>query len=86
MPTEPDALGLLALIRLHRTRATARFDTEGRLVLLRNQDRTRWNSTMPPGQNSCVSLAARRRPGRPASVPSARPPAPPSALLEQRLA
>jgi len=43
MPTEPEALGLLALIRLHRARAAARFDARGRLVLLRDQDRGQWN-------------------------------------------
>ncbi len=43
MPTEPEVLGLLALIRLHRARAAARFDRRGRLVLLRDQDRSLWN-------------------------------------------
>jgi RNA polymerase sigma factor (sigma-70 family) len=33
MPTEPEVLGLLALIRLHRARAAARFDATGRLVV-----------------------------------------------------
>src|SRR4029453_5208575 len=32
MPTEPEVAGLLALIRLHRARATARFDDEGEIV------------------------------------------------------
>src|SRR5207237_2336485 len=39
----PEVLGLLALIRLHRARADARFDDRGRLVLLRDQDRSRWD-------------------------------------------
>lgn len=43
MPSEPEVLGLLALIRLHRARGQARFDGAGRLVWLRDQDRTRWN-------------------------------------------
>jgi len=43
MPAEPEVLGLLTLIRLHRARAAARFDPDGRLVLLRDQDRGRWN-------------------------------------------
>src|SRR5262245_30880108 len=38
MPAEPEVLGLLALIRLHRARASARFDAAGRLILLRDQD------------------------------------------------
>jgi predicted RNA polymerase sigma factor len=43
MPAEPEVLGLLALIRLHRARAASRFDAAGRLVLLRHQDRARWD-------------------------------------------
>ncbi|MFI5269838.1 MAG: RNA polymerase sigma factor, partial [Chloroflexota bacterium] len=42
MPDEPEVLGLLVLIRLHRARADARFDARGRLVLLRDQDRSLW--------------------------------------------
>ncbi|WP_308495246.1 DUF6596 domain-containing protein [Micromonospora purpureochromogenes] len=41
-PGEPEVAGLLALIRLHRPyRRPVR--TPGRLVLLRHQDRSRWN-------------------------------------------
>ena len=43
MPTEPEVAGLLALIRLHRARADARFDADGTLVLLEHQDRSRWD-------------------------------------------
>jgi RNA polymerase sigma factor (sigma-70 family) len=43
MPEEPEALGLLALMRLHLARADARFDNGGNLVLLRDQDRERWD-------------------------------------------
>lgn len=43
MPTEPEVAGLLALIRLHRARAAARFDVEGGLVLLQDQDRSLWD-------------------------------------------
>ncbi|MFG3437273.1 RNA polymerase sigma factor [Nonomuraea sp. NPDC047897] len=42
-PREPEVAGLLALIRLHRARGAARFDEEGRLVLLPDQDRSRWD-------------------------------------------
>ena len=42
MPDEPEALGLLALMRLHLARAGARFDAAGDLVLLQDQDRGRW--------------------------------------------
>jgi len=43
LPDEPEATGLLALIRLHRARWTTRFDSSGRVVLLRDQDRSRWD-------------------------------------------
>ncbi len=43
MPDEPEALGLLALMRLHLARADSRFDDEGNLVLLQDQDRSRWD-------------------------------------------
>jgi len=46
MPLEPDALGLLALMRFNLARADARFDDAGELVLLRDQDRSKWDRTL----------------------------------------
>ena len=43
MPTEPEPLGLLALIRIHLARAAARFDAAGNLVLFEDQDRSLWD-------------------------------------------
>ena len=43
MPDEPEVLGLLALMRLHLARADARFGADGSLVLLPDQDRSRWD-------------------------------------------
>jgi RNA polymerase sigma factor (sigma-70 family) len=64
MPAEPEVLGLLALIQLHRARATARFDRDGRLVLLRDQDRARWNQPMIVAATGLLVRAGRlRRPG-----------------------
>ncbi len=40
---EPEVLGLLALMLLHESRRPARMDNAGDLVLLENQDRSRWN-------------------------------------------
>jgi RNA polymerase sigma-70 factor (ECF subfamily) len=42
MPDEPEVHGLLALMLLHDARRDARF-ADGELVLLEDQDRTRWN-------------------------------------------
>jgi RNA polymerase sigma-70 factor (ECF subfamily) len=43
MPDEPEALGLLALMTLHDARRLARFDSDGEMVLLADQDRGRWD-------------------------------------------
>ena len=44
MPDEPEALALLALMRLHDSRRDARVDEAGELVLLEDQDRSRWDA------------------------------------------
>jgi RNA polymerase sigma-70 factor (ECF subfamily) len=64
MPTEPEAAGLLALIRLHRARAAARFDPDGGLVLLQHQQRSRWNREAITEATRLLARAARQqRPG-----------------------
>jgi RNA polymerase sigma-70 factor (ECF subfamily) len=40
---EPEVLGLLALEHFHRARSGTRTDHAGDLILLEDQDRTRWN-------------------------------------------
>ena len=42
-PTDPEVFGLLALMLLHQSRAPARFDANGEIVLLEEQDRSLWN-------------------------------------------
>ncbi|GIH95621.1 RNA polymerase sigma factor [Planobispora siamensis] len=65
LPGEPEAAGLLALIRLHRARGAARFDDAGRLVLLADQDRTRWDRAAIGEAIALLTRTARthRRPG-----------------------
>src|SRR5690606_11716610 len=65
MPREPEAAGLLALIRLHRARAAARFDPAGRLVLLPDQDRTLWDHAAIAEATALLTRTAHthRRPG-----------------------
>ena len=46
MPREPEVLGLLALLLLHESRAAARFDGWGRLIRLKDQDRSRWDKKL----------------------------------------
>ena len=43
MPGEPEALALLALMLLHDSRRDARVGPDGELVLLADQDRSRWD-------------------------------------------
>lgn len=45
-PTDPEVFGLLALMLLQQSRAPARFDPNGEIVLLDEQDRSRWNRTL----------------------------------------
>jgi RNA polymerase sigma-70 factor (ECF subfamily) len=64
MPAEPEVAGLLALIRLHRARAAARFDAAGRLVLLRHQDRSTWeHADIAAATDLLVRAGQQRRPG-----------------------
>jgi RNA polymerase sigma-70 factor (ECF subfamily) len=44
MPDESEPLGLLALMRLHLARVEARFGADGSLILLPDQDRSRWDA------------------------------------------
>jgi RNA polymerase sigma factor (sigma-70 family) len=64
MPAEPEVAGLLALIRLHRARAAARFGADGGLVLLPDQDRSRWDREAIADAVRLLTRAARQqRPG-----------------------
>jgi RNA polymerase sigma factor (sigma-70 family) len=64
MPAEPEVAGLLALIRLHRARVDARFSADGGLVLLQDQDRSRWDKDAIADATQLLTRAARRkRPG-----------------------
>lgn len=63
-PREPEPLGLLALMNLHLARAAARFDQAGELILLRDQDRTRWDRQMIAEAIAMIERAAAlKRPG-----------------------
>jgi RNA polymerase sigma-70 factor (ECF subfamily) len=42
MPNQPEARGLLALMLLHDSRRDARADANGDVILLEDQDRSRW--------------------------------------------
>ena len=64
LPREPEALGLLALLSLHHARAASRFDGEGHLILLADQDRTAWDAAAIQAAIRLIERAAAlRRPG-----------------------
>src|SRR5438552_17114563 len=44
LPDQAEVLGLIVLMRLHLARSRARFDADGEIVLLPDQDRTLWDS------------------------------------------
>jgi RNA polymerase sigma-70 factor (ECF subfamily) len=64
MPDEPEALGLLALMLLHDARREARTAPDGSLVLLADQDRSRWNRhRIAEGTRVLERAISYRRPG-----------------------
>ncbi len=64
MPREPEALGLLALLLLHESRAAARFDGWGRLIRLADQDRGRWDESLAAEATALLDRAiALHQPG-----------------------
>jgi RNA polymerase sigma-70 factor (ECF subfamily) len=60
MPAEPEVAGLLALIRLHRARAAARFGADGEIVLLHDQDRSLWDRSAIADAVRLLTRAARQ--------------------------
>jgi RNA polymerase sigma-70 factor (ECF subfamily) len=64
LPGEPEPLGLLALMHLHLARMASRFTGDGELVLLADQDRSRWDRTLIAQAISLIEqAAAQKRPG-----------------------
>lgn len=64
MPDEPEAAGLLALMLLHDARRPARVDGAGELVLLADQDRSRWDAEgIDEGTRLLEGALRRGRPG-----------------------
>jgi RNA polymerase sigma-70 factor (ECF subfamily) len=45
-PTEPEIMGLTSLMLLQHARADARFDAQGEIVLLEDQDRSAWDGKL----------------------------------------
>ena len=64
LPADPEALGLVALLKFHRSRESAR-SVDGDIVLLADQDRSQWDAALRAEAHRALSAAAAlRRPGR----------------------
>lgn len=64
LPRDPEVIGLLALIKLHQARREARFDDWKELVLLGDQDRSRWDrQAITEAMELLTSALKRGQPG-----------------------
>jgi RNA polymerase sigma-70 factor, ECF subfamily len=69
--SEPEIMGLTALLLLQHARTDARFDAEGQLILLEDQDRSRWNETLINEGLALIDKAMRHRQSGPYQVQAA---------------
>ena len=63
MPDEPEVHGLLALMLLHDARRAARFGDDGELVLLADQDASRWDAAQIAAGRAALDRALALRGG-----------------------
>jgi len=71
MPDEPEGLGLLALLLLHDARRESRTSAAGDLVLLEDQDRSRWDRAEIDEGQALLDRALRIRRAGPYQVQAA---------------
>jgi RNA polymerase sigma-70 factor (ECF subfamily) len=69
--TEPEMMGLLALMLLQHARREARFDADGQVILLEDQDRALWNRKMIAEGLALIDKAMRHRAPGPYQVQAA---------------
>src|SRR5258706_12092496 len=69
--SEPEIMGLTALLLLQHARAAARFDAAGTLVLLDDQDRALWNQKMIAEGLALIDKAMRHRRSGPYQIQAA---------------
>jgi RNA polymerase sigma-70 factor (ECF subfamily) len=60
-PAEPEIMGLTALLLLQHARAEARFDSQGAIILLEDQDRAKWSAKMIAEGLALIDKAMRHR-------------------------
>ena len=71
MPDEAEVAGLLALLLLTESRWPARFTADGRLVLLRDQDRSSWDRALIEEGHAIVRACLRRNQPGPYQIQAA---------------
>ncbi|MBW8902905.1 MAG: RNA polymerase sigma factor [Bradyrhizobium sp.] len=69
--SEPEIMGLTALLLLQHARTSARFDAQGAVVLLDDQDRSLWNRQMIAEGQSLIEKAIRHRRSGPYQIQAA---------------
>ncbi|MDE2061316.1 MAG: RNA polymerase sigma factor, partial [Bradyrhizobium sp.] len=69
--SEPEIMGLVALLLLQHARAAARFDANGEVVLLEDQDRALWNQNLITEGVALIEKAMRHRRSGPYQVQAA---------------
>jgi RNA polymerase sigma-70 factor (ECF subfamily) len=69
--SEPEIMGLTALLLLQHSRSAARFDANGELVLLEDQDRALWNEKLINEGQALIDKAMRHRRSGPYQVQAA---------------
>ncbi len=69
--SEPEIMGLTALLLLQHARAAARFDADGAVILLEDQDRRLWNQTLIAEGLALIDKAMRHRRSGPYQVQAA---------------
>jgi RNA polymerase sigma-70 factor (ECF subfamily) len=70
-PSESEIMGLTALMLLQHARSLARFDAQGEIVLLDDQDRRLWNRAAIAEGQALIEKAVRRREPGPYQVQAA---------------
>ncbi len=70
-PGEPEIMGLLALMLLQHSRAGTRIDAQGQIVLLEDQDRSRWDRKLINEALALLDKAIRHRKPGPYQVQAA---------------
>src|ERR1700746_3051158 len=70
-PSEPEIMGLTALLLLQHSRADARFAPDGSLILLDDQDRSKWNQKLIAEGLALIDKAMRHRKSGPYQIQAA---------------